>query len=58
MGCLMRVGGNFKVTQGPDMLSIGLALDVDRIASPNERYDIRSLHKGARSWARILDDLA
>ena len=57
---LMGSGGSIPVVEslkrllGLDSLLVGFGLNDDQVHSPNEKFELTCLHKGARSHARML----
>ena len=60
---LLASGGSIPVVNSireildTESIMVGFAQNDDNIHSPNEKYELRSFHKGIRSWVRILGAL-
>lgn len=60
IGCggSIPVVSSLKDVLGLETVLMGFGLDDDQVHSPNEKFDLRCFHQGARSHARLLAKLA
>ena len=60
IGCggSIPIVSSFKDVLGLETVLMGFGLDDDQVHSPNEKFDLRCFHQGARSHARLLAKLA
>ncbi|WP_137176633.1 dipeptidase [Roseomonas sp. AR75] len=60
IGCggSIPVVSNLKSILGLDTVLMGFGLEDDQVHSPNEKFDLRCFHQGARSHARLLAKVA
>jgi acetylornithine deacetylase/succinyl-diaminopimelate desuccinylase-like protein len=60
---LVGSGGSIPVVESfrkhlkIDSVLVGFGKENDNVHSPNEKYDVRSFHKGIRSWIRMIAEL-
>jgi acetylornithine deacetylase/succinyl-diaminopimelate desuccinylase-like protein len=57
-GASIPVVENFRKHLGLDSLLIGWSRDDDGLHSPNEKYDVEAYHRGMRSYARFIGEIA
>ena len=58
-GYSIPVVESFKQHLGLDSVLMGFTLEnEDGAHSPNEKYDVASYHRGTRSWARVIAEIA
>jgi acetylornithine deacetylase/succinyl-diaminopimelate desuccinylase-like protein len=57
-GYSIPVVESFKRHLGIDSVLVGFGRDNDAAHSPNEKYDIESFHKGTRTFARLIGEIA
>jgi acetylornithine deacetylase/succinyl-diaminopimelate desuccinylase-like protein len=57
-GYSIPVVESFKRHLNLDSVLVGFGRDDDAAHSPNEKYDIESFHKGTRTFARLIGEIA